>query len=330
MYFFTTLVLEFVVTFHSAGIFLRTHSLKIHFANCSLPSNVQESLWSPVAPEKILWITPQLVFSFNVLAFWLLEQAWGGRSKCHPPKMSFQLFLLCPSYSVLPPTALKYLWYMNKVLALPELLKMPRCSKVPCGSCSWRTAHHEQSQCWTPVTSDWGTWEVLPYADTQQVFYVSASRGTTGEIHTHQHFPFSPLQSWISQLQTHSMNSRSSDRISPWQIPHALTTTSQAPCNPSKPLQCSTGWIQHPRAQSSRGVCSPQSQSVKTCLSVNIHWILIFLDYISLKLVILSKMDVFRKARWQVGTSSKRSSSWKTLGWTNPEKDSLLNSDLTL
>lgn len=59
-----------------------------------------------------------------------------------------------------------------------------------------------------------------------------------------------------------------------------------------------------PRA--AQDVCSPQYQTIKTCLFVNILWILFSLmDYTSLKLVILIKMDVFKKARWQEGSSLK-------------------------
>lgn len=282
---------------------------------------MQESLWSPVVPEKILWITSQLVFSFNVLAFWLLEQAWAGRSKCHPPKMSFVVPTL--SFLFCTPTH------------CPQVFVV--CERGPGTTRATQNAQVFQGPVWflflenctpwaVPMTADWGTWEsIFSCRDTTGFWCICFERHSWGDTHTHTHPNISPFllfgdESPSSRPTWNSMNSRSSDRISPWQIPHALTITSQAPCNPSRPLQCSAGWIQHPRAQSSRGVCSPQSQPVKTCLSVNIHWIPFFLDYISLKLVILSKMDVLRKARWQVGTSSKRSWSWKNPRLDQPRK----------
>lgn len=181
-----------------------THGLEIHFANYPLLANMQESLWSPVTlrlPEEVTWITPQLVLRFNVSAFWLLEQAWAGRSKYHPPKRSFQLFLFCPSYRVLQPTALKYLWRVNKVLALMELLKMPTCSKVPRISYLWRTMP------WAfPMldTSEFRLGNMRKYFFMPLFWYICLKRHRWVNIHTHTNIsPF--LQSWIkySQFQTH-------------------------------------------------------------------------------------------------------------------------------
>lgn len=139
------------------------------------------SFW---AAGRSYLITPQLLGRFTVLE--LVTGAglsWKGQIPLS--QKVIPLFLPSHSYAVFWATALKYLC-VNKVLALMELFKVPRYSKVPCISYLWITVYSEHSQCWTLVNLDWGTWEnIFLCRDTTGFWCICLKRHIWVDIHIH-------------------------------------------------------------------------------------------------------------------------------------------------